>query len=350
MIITIAAFLLLFGLVIFVHELGHFVVGKLAGVHVEEFGFGYPPKLFSLGTWRGTEYTVNAVPLGGFVRMGEEDDTRPDSMANQPWYIRASAYLAGPLMNLFLALVCYFVILVFGQQMYVGQVLIEEVAPNSPAQAVGLQPGDQVLSINDVEVESTLDLSRETMLSAGTEVTLTVQRDGETRQFSLVPRVDPPEGQGAMGVMIRMENVETVTVQYPLGQAIGRAFQRTWNTFRLIIDGFVGMIRGSVEPDVTGPVGLVQVTGEVARTGWVNLVELGALVSVNLFILNLLPFPPLDGFRILIVAVEVIRGKRVPPQKEGVINAIGMLILLALMFLITYRDIVRWISGESILR
>lgn len=344
------AFLFLFGMVIFMHELGHFVVGKLAGVHVEEFGFGYPPRLLSLGTWKGTEYTINALPLGGFVKMGEEDDTRPDSMGNQPWYVRAVAFVAGPLMNLILAILCYALIFMFGQQIVSGNIVIDEIAPGSPAQMVGLQPGDNVLAINGMRVQNTLELSQETQLAAGTQITLLVERDGQELTFELVPRARPPEGEGAMGIRISMQNIQRETVRFSLWEAVPAAFKRTANTLRMIVAAFAGMIRGSVAPDVAGPVGLIQVTGEVARLGWVNVIDLTALVSINLFILNLLPFPPLDGFRILLILVELLRGgRRIHVKTETAVNTIGMMLLLGLMLLVTIRDVIRLASGQSFL-
>ena len=344
------AFLILFGVVVFVHELGHFAVGKLARVRVDEFGFGYPPRLFTLGTWGGTAYTINAIPIGGFVKMGEEDDSRPDSMANQRWPVRAAAFLAGPLMNLFLAALCYLVIAMFGQQVYSGRVVIEQIAPNSPAQAAGLQVGDQIIAVNEVEVGNTLELSQRVGLSVGTETRLLIERQGQRLSVVLVPRVDPPEGEGAMGVGVALSNIEVTTVRYPLGEAIPQSVRRTVSTVTALVEGLVGMIAGRVPAEVTGPVGLYQFTGEVAKTGWANLMDLAALVSINLFILNLMPFPPLDGFRLLLILVELLRGgRRVTPHLEGVVNAVGMIILLALMLLISYQDVVRLISGQPLL-
>lgn len=347
---AVIAFLVLFGLVVFSHEFGHFIVAKLARVRVEEFGFGYPPRLFSLGTWKGTEYTINALPIGGFVKMGEEDDSHPDSMANKPWYIRASAYLAGPLMNIVLALVLYMMVAMFGQQSVTGTIVIDQVAPGSPAQVAGLLTGDQVLAINGTTVNNTLELSQQTQLAAGTEVKLLIDRNGEQLTVTLVPRVHPPAGEGAMGIRIGMQNIQTETLRYPIWQAIPQAIHSTGNTLKLIVASFVGMIRGSVAPDLIGPVGLVQVTGEVAKAGWVNLLDLGGLLCINLFILNLLPIPPLDGFRIFLILIEVVRGgRRIQVKTESAVNAIGMVLLLAFMLLVTVKDVIRFASGQSFL-
>ena len=348
--VTLLVFLILFGVIIFVHELGHFGVAKLAGVNVEEFGLGYPPRLFSLGTWKGTQYTINAIPIGGFVKMGEGDLDDPDSMANRPGYIRAAAFLAGPLMNLLLAVLCYALISLIGQQYYVGRVVIDEVASGSPAMAAGLQVGDVILAANGEPVRNSLEISQATKLAAGTQVQLLVERDGEQLSIALVPRINPPPPEGAMGIRITTVDLETVTLRYSATEAIPAALERTRETIGLIFASFAGMFRGAIAPELTGPVGLVQVTGQVAKSGLANLLDLAALVSINLFILNLLPFPPLDGFRILLIVVEAIRGgRRFELKTETAINAIGMVILLGLMLLVTVRDVIRVASGQSLI-
>jgi len=344
------SFVILFGVVVFVHELGHFAVGKLARVRVDEFGFGYPPRLFTLGTWGGTTYTINAIPIGGFVKMGEEDDSRPDTMANQAWWVRAAAYLAGPVMNLVLALVCFLAVSMFGQQLLSGRVIIEQIAANSPAQSAGLQVGDYIVSVNGAEVDSSAELTELVARSVGAETSLGIERGGQRLTVSLVPRVNPPAGEGAMGVGINMTDIQATTVRYPLVQAVPLALRQTVGMVRALVEGLVGMVRGTVPAEVTGPVGLYQFTGEVAKTGWANLTSLAALVSINLFVLNLLPIPPLDGFRLLLILVELLRGgRRVAPHTEGVVNAVGMLLLLALMAVVSYHDVARLLSGRSLL-
>ena len=348
--VTLLAFIILFGVVVFVHELGHFAAAKLGGVRVDEFGFGYPPRLFSLGKWHGTEYTINALPIGGFTKMGEEDASRSDSLASKSKKVRAAVYLAGPFMNLLLAALCYIVVFMFGQKLWTGRVIIQDIAADSPAALAGLQKGDQIVQVNDVLVQSTLDLRDVVSSSLEREVVLTIQRGEERLTVPLVPRANPPTGQGAMGVAINLQDPVAQTVRYPIWQAVPAGILRAFETLGLIVDGLVGMVRGTVPAEVTGPIGLYQVTGEVAKSGWANLFELCALVSVNLFLLNLLPIPPLDGGHLLFVVIEVLRGgKRVEPQKEGLIHFIGMVVLLALMVLVTYKDFVRLMSGQSLL-
>jgi regulator of sigma E protease len=348
--VTLLAFIVLFGLVVFVHELGHFAAGKLGGARVDEFGFGYPPRLFSLGKWHGTEYTINALPIGGFVKMGEEDLSRPDNLASKSKKVRTAVYLAGPFMNLLLAALCYIIVFMFGQKLWTGRVVIQDIAANSPAALAGLQKGDQIAEINDMLVQSTLDIHDAVTASLGRSVTLTILRGEERLSISLVPRANPPAGQGAMGVAITLQDAVAQTVRYPIWQAVPAGIARAFETLALIVDGLVGMVRGTVPADVTGPIGLYQVTGEVAKTGWANLFELCALVSVNLFLLNLLPIPPLDGGHLLFIAIEALRGgKRIEPQREGLVHFIGMVVLLALMVLVTYKDFIRLMSGQSLL-
>lgn len=347
--ITLLVFMVVFSVIIFAHEFGHFIVGKLARVRVDEFGFGYPPRLFTIGTWGGTTYTINVIPIGGFVKMGEDDPSRPDSLASKSMGIRALAFFAGSFMNLVLAIICYIVVALLGQQYLVGQVVIEEIVPDSPAAMAQLQVGDEIVAINDHIVQNNWDLRQATQMAAGEKVSLTVRRNGERLTVSLVPRTQYPAGQGPMGVTIGLRNPKAVTIRYSIWEAIPISLQRSWQTLTLIVEGIAGMIRGTIPPDVTGPIGLFQVTGEVARSGFSNLLELMALISINLFLVNLLPFPPLDGGHLLFIALEALRGKRIEPQREGLVHFVGMVILLILMLLISYQDLLRLIRGDSVL-
>lgn len=349
---TIIAFLLVFSLLVFVHELGHFTVAKLTGIRVEEFGLGYPPRLLTIARRGNTEYTLNAIPFGGFVRMlGEEDPSQPDSFAAKSKLTRAGALLAGPLMNIVLAFLLFIGLGLIGFDIPIGSVAIIGVAPGSPAAEAGLQEGDTILIIDGLTVRNTYELSRYTRERLGEAVTLSVKRGEETLPVHLTPRQEPPANEGAMGVIIQtVDIVGTDKLRYSLWEAIPMASRMIVDVTAAIFSGLAGMIQGVIAPDIRGPVGIAAVTGEIAKSGLIALTQFTAFLSIQLAIFNLLPFPGLDGGRLAFIALEALRGgKRITPEKEGFINLVGLAILIGLMLIVSYQDIARLLSGQPIL-
>ena len=349
---TIIAFLLVFSLLVFVHELGHFTVAKLTGIRVEEFGLGYPPRLLTIARRGDTEYTLNAIPFGGFVRMlGEEDPSHPASFASKSKLVRATDLLAGPLMNVVLAFLLLIGVGLLGFDIPIGSVAIIGVAPGSPAAEAGLQEGDTILSIDGLTVRNTYELSRYTRERLGEEVTLSVKRGEETMPVRLTPRREPPANEGAMGVMIQtVDIVGADKLRYSLWEAIPMAGRMVGDVIATIFFGVAGMIQGVIAPDITGPIGIAAVTSEIAKSGLVVLMRFTAFLSIQLAIFNLLPFPGLDGGRLAFIALEALRGgKRVTPEKEGFIHLVGLAILIGLMLIVSYQDIARLLSGQPIL-
>jgi regulator of sigma E protease len=350
---TIISFLLVLSVLVFVHEFGHFTVAKLTGIRVEEFGFGYPPRLLTIAKRGDTEYTLNMIPFGGFVRMlGEEDPTHPDSFAAKSKLTRAAALLAGPLMNVGLACFLFIGIAFAGFDIPAGSVAIVDVAPGSPAAEANLQEGDIVLSIDGLTVRNTYELSRYTSERLGEEVTLSIKRNERTLPVSLTPRQEPPVGEGPMGVIIQtVDIVGTDKLRYSLWEAIPAGIRATGNTFLAIFSGIAQMVQGTIASDVIrGPVGIAQATGEIVKSGLAALMQFTAYLSVQLAIFNLIPFPALDGGRLAFIALEALRGgKRVAPEKEGLIHLVGLVILIGLMLVVSYNDVVRLLSGQPIL-
>jgi regulator of sigma E protease len=349
---TLIAVVLVLSLLILVHELGHFAVAKFAGIRVEEFGIGYPPRLLTVARRGGTEYTINAIPFGGFVRMlGEEDPTHPDSFAAKSKLARASALLAGPLMNVILAFLLFIGAGLIGFDIPVGSVAIVSVVPGSPAEVAGLQEGDIILSIDGLTVRDTYELSSYTGERAGEEVTLNIKRGEETMPVRLTPRRKPPVDEGAMGVIIQtVDVVGTDKLRYSLWEAIPMAAGLTGDVVLSIFSGVVGMIQGVIAPDIRGPVGIAAVASEMARSGLVTLMQFTAFFSINLAIFNLLPFPGLDGGRLAFIALEALRGgKRMTPEREGLIHLVGLAILVGLLLIVSYQDVARLLSGQPIL-
>jgi regulator of sigma E protease len=350
-ILTIVVGIVALSVLIIVHELGHFLAAKATGVPVEEFGIGFPPRAYGK-KWRGTIYSINWIPFGGFNKIaGEVDPKVPKGLASRGYGVRLLVLSGGIIMSLLLPFVLLAVAYMVPHDIVNGQVVVEEVAPDSPAEMAGIQAGDTVIGVNDREVKNGGDISRYIQLNLGKEITLTVMHaDATTETVSLTPRWRPPEGEGAVGIAYKTEDAVIVSESYPPWEAIPIGARSCIEALVLYRNGIAGMILGTIPFTPAGPVGIVQVTGEVAHSGISPVLELTAFISIAIAITQLIPFPALDGGRMLFVIIEWIRrGKKVSPRTEGIVHSIGFMILLGLLVLITYQDIFRWISGGSLL-
>jgi regulator of sigma E protease len=363
--LAILAVIPILGFLIFVHELGHFLAARWMGVRVREFGFGYPPRMLKLFERDGVEYTLNWLPLGGFVKMvGEQDDfDGPGSLAAAPPLRRVVVLVAGSFMNIVTAVVLFAVLLTA-----VGvprlqadptrmRVQIEAIAPDSPAAAAGLQVGDVFISIDGVEMFGAENVSNAIRAGAGRPVAIVLERAGQRFTVTVVPRLpaEIPPGQGAIGVRIApLIPPDAVTRErMGVGEALVAGVTYTVRFIGLMIEGLSGLLRGLLgqqsampEGGVGGPVAIARITAEVARQGWADLLELTAILSLNLAVINLLPIPALDGGRLLFVLIEGVRRKRIPPEKEALVHLAGFALLLGLMFLITIVDVQNWVAGR----
>lgn len=350
MLIAIVAFLGVLVVIVLVHEFGHFFTAKVSGVRVDEFGLGFPPRLLSV-KWGETRYSLNAVPLGGFVKMaGEEDSKVPGSLASKSIGTRILVLSAGSLMNFLLPLLLFSVAFMIPHDVASGQVLVTEVVPGSPAARAGIEPGDILLEVNGHSTGNIGDLQRNIQLNLGREITILVKRVDLVEEIQVIPRWRPPEGQGAIGVAVKLSNATKVRQSYPFWQAIPMGIGDSIETFTLFKNGIISTIIGTVPVTVAGPVGIAQMTGEVAKAGISPLLEFAAFLSINLAIINIFPLPALDGGRIAFVLLEwVRRGRRIPPKTEGLVHMIGFAMLMALILAITYQDIIRIVSGESLI-
>jgi regulator of sigma E protease len=349
-VVTIIIFLLILGLLIFVHELGHYVSARMVGVKVEEFGIGYPPRIF--GIRRGeTLYSLNIIPLGGFCKLlGEENPEEPRSLASKGKLARLFVLGSGSFMNAVLPIVLLTIAFMIPRQVAVGEVLIEEVAPNSPAAEVGLGSGDTIVSINGNEVRNIGEVIYETHLSLGEQTAIEILGDdGSLRNVDLVPRWDPPEGEGPMGVALSLTNVYEVSESYPFWEAVPKSASTLVQTFELLRNEVRSWFAQGGAPEVGGPVAIFQLTGEANEAGPSYLLQFAAFLSLNLAIINLFPLPALDGGRIVFVFLEIARrGKRVSPRTEAMVHLVGFIMLITLMVVITYADILRVIRGEGL--
>jgi regulator of sigma E protease len=341
--VGLVSFIVILSVLIFLHEFGHFIIATSNGVHVEEFGFGFPPRLVKLFTWRGTLFSLNALPLGGFVRMAEDDPTVPGSLASKRRLVRAGVYVAGPLMNVLLAVILFGITFMAGTlEPYQGQGAgVYGVSVRSPAEQAGMAPGDNIISIDGQVITSVAQVSEIIKAKLGQEVVINTERNGKPLPpITLIPRVSPPAGEGAMGIAL---DLPLQLKTYPIWQAIPMGFQATYLTVRSMFMSIAAAIRGQVSFQVTGPIGMYRMTQQVAKTGVIRLLEFAGFLSINFALVNLLPLPALDGGRLIFVLLEWIRrGRKVPPEKEGLVHTLGFFALLALMAVITVADYVRY--------
>lgn len=350
-VITIVAFVIILSVLVLVHELGHFFTARLSGVKVEEFGIGYPPKIYGY-QYGETLYSINAIPFGGFCKMlGEEDPQYPRSLASKGVATRLLILSAGSLMNILLPIVLFAISFMIPHNVIYEKVMIEEVAQGSPAEAAGVEAGNIILAINGHEIDNRGEVGYYIQLNLGKQVDMLLQKpDGSTQEFSVMTRWKPPEGQGATGVTIRGLDSTIEREALPVWQAVPRSFVHCWEILVLFKNEVVGWFTRSTAPLVAGPVAIAQMTGEFVKAGLSPLLEFAALISISLGVANLLPLPALDGGRLAFVLLEwVRRGRRISPQKEGLVHLIGFFILIALMLVVTYNDILRIIQGESLL-
>ena len=369
---TVAAFIGILVVLVLVHELGHFVTAKLAGITVEEFGVGFPPRIGSV-MFRGTRYSFNWIPLGGFVKMlGEDGDveirrlreqglTEPEvehAMAGafnrRPIWIRVGVLLAGVAMNFVLAAALFAVALSMPLLIGEGPLTVTEIQADSPAEGT-LEPGDVILGVDGRTFERSAELTDYVADHGGEEVSLRVQRDGRPMEIEIVPRVvtdeDRANGIGPIGFAYDPARVieEPSTVTGPI-DAVARGTEAAWTIAIQIPGGLADAVGGLIglnpeAPDARGPIGIAQETGRVLEAPLVSQLFFVGLLSVNLAVLNVLPFPPLDGGRIAVVVMEAIRRRRLPAEREALIYLAGFAVLIALVILISIKDIERLITG-----
>ncbi|MDP2675250.1 MAG: M50 family metallopeptidase [Dehalococcoidia bacterium] len=338
---------------IVVHELGHYITAKLTGVKVLEAGLGYPPRIWGF-TWRGTLYSINWLPLGGFVRLlGEEDPSDPESLAAKPRWVRLIVLFAGSGMNFLLPIFLFALAFMIPRDVNVGLTEITGVAPHSPAEEAGLKPGDVIFAIDGDKVRNVREVSLAIRLNVGETVDFNVKHsDGVVEDIPVYARWTPPKSQGPTGIQIGSLYAFTEKESFPPWEAIPKGWTATIDSLILARNEVISMVKGGSGPDVTGPVGIAQATGEVVeQSGWQTLLEFAALLSINLAIINILPLPMLDGGRIAFVLLEIVRrGRRIAPEKEAIVHLVGLALIITFAVVITYFDVIRLIRGDSLFR
>ncbi len=365
MIWSIFVFFLVLSILVIVHEFGHYIVAKKNGIWVEEFGFGLPPRVFSkkIGD---TIYSVNALPFGGFVRLHGEMTEEPNlasgqvfkkdrAFINKSLWVKTAVITAGVIMNFLLAIVAFGIVYSYtGIPRDIKEVKVLNISTNSPAQLAQILVGDIVKKVDGQEVKSVAEFISKIEDKKGKKVKLEIDSSGDEaiRIITITPRTNPPAGEGPLGVSIT--NTETYFApvwQRPFyGAYYGTKEAIFWG--KNVAKGFVGiftdLFHGKSPKDVSGPVGVFAVTTEVAKSGILPLINLLGIISVNLAILNIIPFPALDGGRLLFIIIEAIFGKKIAPKFESVVHSVGMIILLVAILAITFKDIRGLISAGSI--
>lgn len=417
--LTVLSLVVALSIMVLVHELGHLIAAKVSQVVVEEFGIGYPPRLFTF--WqsegkilldgkaitiprrfslpaeiqafsavsyeatvdnrgrqvlsriqrvdpddpavasattvehldRGTRYSVNAIPFGGFTKMlGEEDPRYPGSLASKRKLARVFVLVAGGAMNLVTAVLFFSLAMGLGAPAIAEpeNAVINSVSPGSPAELAGLLPGDVIVAADGTEIPTITSLQEYTQGHLGVEMELTVERDGQAIDITVIPRPDPPAGQAPIGIGL---SPRTTIRHFPWYEAVWLGLKDTVSLAGFILSVPIQIIRGLIPAELArpvGPVGVGQLVGDAVQfsvdTGWwYPALQMMGVLSVAIAMTNLLPLPALDGGRILFVIVEAIRGRRIDPAKEGLVHLIGMLLLLALMLLVTWQDVVNPVQG-----
>lgn len=338
--VTLIAFVVVFGTIVLVHELGHFLMAKAAGIRIFEFAVGFGPVLAS--TTRGdTKYSLRIFPLGGFVKMAgmdepvdyledvPEDDPASFQSKSLPW--RLGTIAAGPLMNFAFAIVLF--VLYF--MLVTVPPMVTTVEPNSPAAAAGVLPGDVLISIDGEKVSEADQIVSLIQQAGGRELEVVVRRQG-----SLVTLIAIPEGaagQGRLGI-----GISDAKPRYPFLTSVRAGAVQTWRLTAQLIGDIVRMITGKQQVELSGPIGIVHIVGETARHGLPQLLILAVLLNVNLGLLNLLPVPVLDGGWLLILILEAVRGKPLAPETRGIAQFIGLALLIMLMLYATFKDLARF--------
>ena len=352
---TLILFLLTFTVIIAVHEFGHYWTARLLGMKVLEFAFGFPPRVAAI-RHAGIDYSLNAIPFGGFVRiLGQDDFTihqagegDPGSFTSKPWWAQAIVLAAGVTMNFVLAIVVLTAAFAIGTEAPTGVVRVEEVAAGSPAAAAGIQPGDIVRTIDGKEITRTTDLQSYVYSHAGKEVTIVLGRGGQTiGPLKVVPRTQPPADEGPIGV--RLTEVTSPPTALPLPQAFGQALRLTGDVVTQIADLpaqlFARPAGQPGPPPVGGPIEILRVTALVSQAGLSAFLKLVGVISVNLGVLNIVPFPGLDGGRLFFVLLSAALRRRISPQVEAAIHAVGFVLLLGLLVVVSVADIRRAAGG-----
>ena len=345
---TLIYFVLIFGTIVLAHEFGHYLLAKVNGIHVVEFAIGMGPKLAGFHR-NGTDYVIRLLPIGGACMFEGEDglnqqegEPSPNSFNAAPVWARISSVVAGPMFNFILAFLLAIILVGFSGS---DKPVILGVMEGYPAQMAGMEPGDMITKMNGEKIYLSREIYINTYLNGDKPMVVEYERDGELYTTELVPMYNEETGRHLIGLQGYGEAVEAkgLNIFKYANYEVRYSFVSTIKSLKMLVQGEAS------KDDVSGPVGIAQVIGEVAEEATpygplvlvLNLCNIALLLSVNLGVLNLLPLPALDGGRLVFMLIEAVRGKPIPPEKEGMVHFAGFVALMVLMVFVLYNDIVR---------
>jgi len=330
---TALATIFVFFIVVVFHEFGHFFIAKISGIKVHEFAIGMGPKLFKINKG-DTDYTLRLLPIGGYVKMEGEDEYSDDlrSFSQKPVGVRMAVIAAGAIMNFILAIIVFSI---YAYNVGVPTTTINEATEKLPAYEAGLRAGDTITSINNFDVNSWEDIKTSINASNGKEITVKVIRDNKELEFTIKPVMDSETNRLIIGISPKMTKSLLLSIKNGfenMAMILGLMFQ------------FIGMLfKGNVSSgDISGPIGIVVLVGEAAKSGFQYVLYVAGFISINLGFFNLLPIPALDGSRLVFLLVELVRGKPISQEREGFIHFIGFVFLIVLMIIVAYKDIIKF--------
>ena len=344
--LTIIAFVFVFSILIFFHELGHFIAAKVSGVKVYKFAFGFGPKILGF-TKNQTEYLICLIPLGGYVKMAGEmgqEDVKKISEEEVPEKqrfdkktlgIRALIVALGPFMNIATAVVIFSLIF-FVNGIPVVTNFVSTVVENGPAEQAGILFGDKIIAIDSIKMEDPNKIANIINESSGEELQLTLDRKEEVIDVFVIPKYDDDYKKGLIGITFEV-TIERINIF----SAFYKGLIATGNIIKLIFSNTMEMVTGKVPIEIAGPLGIAQMTGEAAKLGFLNLLYFTAILSIFIGLFNLLPIPILDGGHLLILVIEKLRGKPLEPEKINFMYLIGISLMVIIFVIATYKDILR---------
>jgi regulator of sigma E protease len=347
MFLTLFSTIFVLGILVLVHELGHFITAKKLNVKVDIFSIGMGAKIF--GFTRGeTEYRFSAIPIGGYVKMAGEDieellkedpaakiNDDPRSFYNQSKLKRSLIIVAGSLANILLGTIIFLMIFISGVPTLTTK--IGTVQENSAAAKAGIKPNDQIIAIDTISLWKWEDMTKIIQESAGKKLMLTIKRDGADIELEITPETQEKSKVGMIGIGSAYDFIK---VRFDPVTAVGKAFSQTWIIGRGIIKGIFLMVTGQSKAEIAGPLGIIKITGEQAKQGFLNLMFFVGLLGINLGIINLLPILPLDGGYLLVMLIEKIKGSPVKLKYQLIAQQVGWALVLFLLFFASYSDIV----------
>jgi regulator of sigma E protease len=339
MLMTVLAAIFVFGLLIFAHELGHFICAKLSDMRVDEFAVGFGPKLVGF-RYGETNYSLRIIPLGGYNKIAgmdpeEEEDER--SFGRKPLWARGLTIFGGSFMNFLLPIILFTIIFSFsGINQPSTESLLGQVFAGRPADQAGLQTGDRIVAIDGMAIQTWQDFVSKINSNPGNKLVLTVQRKGQELLIAVTPELDPNLQRGLIGVAPHMIQLKPTILQ-----SAGYAISQTVFIIKEMLRGLLNMFSGLAPADVAGPIGVAQMAGQFAQLGIIPLLQFAAFVSLNLGLINLLPLPALDGGHIVLLFLEGIRRRPISKGTLYKIQMVGFALILALVVMSTYKDLIR---------